>query len=111
MVFLVVRRANYVVGNYFIYCLVPFQGYFQGPGSTPKGFIAWHLFTEYHHLRLAIISLLRARVNNFAAHFAIKCSSFCRMNVGTSMRMACCSLGFDGYESVRTANRLLERTG
>lgn len=62
------------------------------------------------HLRLAILCLLRARANAFAAHFALKCSSFCRMNVGTSRRAPCCSTGYEEYASVTASNRLLERT-
>ena len=63
------------------------------------------------YLRLAALCLLRARLGNFAAHFAIKCSSFCKMNVGTSRRSACASIGYDQYESVFSSNRLLERWG
>ena len=62
-------------------------------------------------LRLAIISLLKATLNNFACHFGIKCSSFCKVNIGTSMRSACTSLGFTVYNSVRSSNKLLERMG
>ena len=64
-----------------------------------------------HDLRLSILALLRARVGNFCAHFAIKCSSFCQINVGTSKRSACNSLGFAFYPSVLSSNKLLERTG
>ena len=64
-----------------------------------------------HDLRLSILALLRARVGNFCAHFAIKCSSFCQINVGTSKRSACDSLGFAFYPSVLSSNKLLERTG
>ena len=48
-------------------------------------------------------------MNNFAAHFGIKCSSFCKVNIGTSMRSACTSLGFTEYVSVWSSNKLLER--
>ena len=41
---------------------------------------------------------------------AIKCSSFCKMNVGTSRRIPCASIGYLPYPSVREANKLLERT-
>ena len=63
------------------------------------------------HLRLAALCLLRARLGNFAAHFAIKCSSFSIMNVGTSRRSPCASIGYDEYRSVFSSNRLLERWG
>lgn len=54
--------------------------------------------------------LLRARQGNFSAHFAVKCSSMCTMNVGTSKRSPCSSLGFSDYNSVRTSNKLTERS-
>lgn len=60
-------------------------------------------------LRLGIIVMLKAMVGAFACHFAIKCSSFCRVNVGTSMRSACCAFGCVAYSSVHEANKLLER--
>ena len=60
-------------------------------------------------LRLGIIVMLKAMEGAFASHFAIKCSSFCRVNVGTSMRSACCAFGCFAYSSVHEANKLLER--
>ena len=62
------------------------------------------------HLRLSIAMMLRGIANAFGCHFGIKCSSFCRVNVGTSMRSACTSVGYCSYESVRLSNKLLERT-
>ncbi|CAL1139816.1 unnamed protein product, partial [Cladocopium goreaui] len=53
--------------------------------------------------------MLKGIMNNFAAHFGIKCSSFCKVNVGTSMRSACTSLGFSDYSSVFLSNKLLGR--
>ncbi len=66
---------------------------------------------SFFDLRLAILSLLKATMNNFACHFGIKCSSFCKVNIGTSMRSACTALGFTCYTSVCTSNKLLERMG
>ena len=40
----------------------------------------------------------------------MKCSSLCRMNIGTSQRGPCCSLGFHEYPSVLLSNKLLERS-
>ncbi|CAL1154504.1 unnamed protein product [Cladocopium goreaui] len=59
---------------------------------------------------LAVVALLRAKIGNSPAHFAMKCSSLCRMNIGTSRRGPCCSLGFHEYPSVLLSNKLLERT-
>lgn len=53
--------------------------------------------------------MLKCKLNAFACHFGIKCSSFCKVNIGTSMRSACTSLGFALYNSVSTSNKLLER--
>ena len=61
------------------------------------------------HPRLAILCLLRAKLRDFAAHFGMKCSSFCSMNRGTSKRTACSSTGFTEYVSVRVSNMLGER--
>ena len=61
--------------------------------------------------RLAILLLLACKGQNFATHFGIKCSSFCKVNVGTSCRTASTPMGFVEYDSVKLANTLLERTG
>ena len=60
--------------------------------------------------RLAILGLLRCTQDDFASHFGIKCSSFSKMNVGTSRRSACDALGNFQYLSVQLGNALLERT-
>lgn len=62
------------------------------------------------HPRLAILGLLRCTQDDFASHFGIKCSSFSKMNVGTSRRSACDALGNFQYLSVQLGNALLERT-
>ena len=61
-------------------------------------------------LRLAILVMLKGVMNNFAAHFGIKCSSFCKVNIGTSMRSACTAMGFTEFASVWSSNMLLERS-
>ena len=61
------------------------------------------------HPRLTILALLRC-TKSFASHFGIKCSSFSKVNVGTSRRSACDALGFSEYLSVQQGNILLERT-
>lgn len=58
---------------------------------------------------LAIIFLLKGRPANFIAWFGIKCSSWTRINVGTSSRSACCSSGDTSQASVMDSNRMLER--
>ena len=56
-----------------------------------------------------MVVMLKCKLNAFACHFGIKCSSFCKVNIGTSMRSACASLGFTTYNSVSISNKLLER--
>jgi hypothetical protein len=68
-----------------------------------------HLDDSHIQLRLAVVCLLRARLGDFSAHFALKCSSLCTMNVGTSKRSPCCSVGFPEYPSVFMSNKLTER--
>ena len=62
-------------------------------------------------LRLCIIFLLKGRVHDFVSWWAIKCSSWTQVNVGTSARAACASLGDLLKASVLEANKMLERTG
>ena len=62
------------------------------------------------NLRLGVLVMLKTVINNFAAHFGIKCSSLCRVNKGTSMRSACSSEGYVGHVSVLISNKLLDRT-
>ena len=60
-------------------------------------------------LRLACYFLLKGKPNNFFVVYGLKCSSFSKMNKGTSKRTECASLGFTDYPSVRLGNQLLER--
>lgn len=72
-----------------------------------------HALTSNHcptQPRLAVLALLRCIVDDFACHFGIKCSSFSKMNIGTSRRSPCSSLGYAEYPSVQLGNILLERT-
>ena len=59
--------------------------------------------------RLAVVVLLKTTWQNFGVHFGLKCSSMCKVNVGTSGRSACSSEGYDRYPSVMLSNMLLER--
>ena len=60
--------------------------------------------------RLATLFMLRTVEGDFGCHLGLKCSSFCKMNVGTSARSACAAIGWEPYESVSLGNMLLERT-
>lgn len=78
-------------------------------GLWSKNGFKHNLSKPIQFLRLAVISLLRARARDFSAHFALKCASFCKMNVGTSKRSPCSSTGFTDYKSVSDSNRMAER--
>ena len=60
------------------------------------------------NLSLAIRSLLHSK-DKFLAWFGMKCSSWSKMNTGTSQRGACCSVGNLDRQSVKYANALGER--
>ena len=70
----------------------------------------WRAYNLPPCLRLVILCILRGKQDDFACHFGIKCSSFSKMNVGTSMRSPHASMGYGAYPSVSNANTLLERT-
>lgn len=53
--------------------------------------------------------LLGDHVDGWICHFGLKCSSWCRINVGTSGRSACCGIGNLSYSSVREANCMASR--
>ncbi|CAL1128905.1 unnamed protein product [Cladocopium goreaui] len=59
---------------------------------------------------LATLFMLRTVEGDFGCHLGLKCSSFCKMNVGTSARSACAAIGWEPYESVSLGNMLLERS-
>ena len=59
-------------------------------------------------LRLGIHTILCCQ-SRFLATFALKCSSWCAVNRGTSKRTPCTSLGFEEYESVSTSNTMASR--
>ena len=58
--------------------------------------------------RLAILALINAKEDALVM-IAMKCSSFCSVNVGTSGRSAICGLGNVLYRSVREANLMMSR--
>lgn len=62
-------------------------------------------------LSLAIIFLLKGKLDDFVSWYGIKCSSWTQVNVGTSTRCPCASLGDILKISVREANQMLERRG
>ena len=66
--------------------------------------------TSSGQLSLAIHSILCGAPNDFLAWFGIKCSSFSKMNIGTSMRSPFASIGCYDHPSVKMANGMLERT-
>ena len=57
-------------------------------------------------IRLAALVMMKGVMNAFACHFGIKCSSLCKVNIGTC---ACTSIGCLLHASVRKSNKLLER--
>ncbi|CAJ1430186.1 unnamed protein product [Effrenium voratum] len=62
-------------------------------------------------LALAILYVIKGNSScGFLALFAIKCSSWCAVNKGTSHRSACSAEGCLEYTSVCEANVMLERT-
>lgn len=65
----------------------------------------------FGQLSLAIIFILKGKMEGFVAWYGIKCSSWTQVNVGTSSRSACASLGDCSKMSVLEANKMLERTG
>lgn len=71
----------------------------------------FHKPNTVHKLRLAILWVLRGLPDDFGIHLGLKCASFSKMNVGTSSRAPCASLGFESFCSVLMGNQLLERMG
>ncbi|CAK9085402.1 unnamed protein product, partial [Durusdinium trenchii] len=49
---------------------------------------------------LGIAAILQCRAGAFLAAFALRCSSWCSINKGTSKRSACASIGYTDYPSV-----------
>ena len=54
--------------------------------------------------------ILRGDVEGFLCHFGLKCSSWCTINAGTSLRSAATSIGNSDYESVCQANQMASRS-
>ena len=59
--------------------------------------------------RLAVAMILRTGPESLV-HFGIKCSSWCQVNIGTSFRSICTSLGDDAKISVEEGNLMCTRT-
>lgn len=60
--------------------------------------------------RTALACMLRGDwQNGWLAHFGLKCSSWVAVNMGTSGRSICCSIGNTDFKSVRDANCLGSR--
>lgn len=79
--------------------------------STQKRLVGYvpSLFWCLPHPRFAIMCILRGDPSGFLTHFGLKCSSWCSVNVGTSGRSACCSVGNVEYPSVLYANKMASR--
>lgn len=74
-------------------------------GSWPHGFSA-----NSQQPSLCLHAILCATPEDFGAWIGIKCSSFSKMNRGTSMRSAFASMGHWLYHSVEMANAMCERS-
>lgn len=61
-------------------------------------------------LSLAIVLILKGKMDQLMVWFGIKCSSWIGVNVGTSGRSPCNPFGRYWYKSVGDANTMLERT-
>lgn len=72
------------------------------------GFPMWNLSTSQNdpfNLRTAIYTILNGNhENGWVCHFGLKCSTWTTINIGTSGRSACSSIGNIQYESVREGN-------
>ena len=79
--------------------------------SVHPSFVSCAANDHSSRLRLACFYILRGKVGEFIALFAMKCSSFCSMNAGTSKRSICNSVGWSEQPSVAYSNKLLERRG
>ena len=60
-------------------------------------------------LSLCLHAILCATPEDFGAWIGIKCSSFSKMNRGTSMRSPFASMGYWHYPSMEIANAMCER--
>ena len=71
--------------------------------AYPHGFVFW--------LRLCVATLLKGKVENLLVLLGMKCSSWSRVNVGTSHRATCCPAGDITKLSVQQANCMAARIG
>lgn len=83
---------------------------FQWVPQQMKAIVSFLFRGDFKHLSLAIVFLLKGRFADFVSWWGIKCSSWTQVNVGTSSRSPCASLGDLLQISVLEANRMLERT-
>lgn len=60
-------------------------------------------------LRLAITTLLRCKMGDVIATFAVCCSSWILTSRGSSWRSVLCPLGNTGFAKVRDANLIASR--
>lgn len=62
-------------------------------------------------LRLAIGSILAGKHGDLLVSLAVCCSSWVRINAGTSLRDALVPEGFEEHRSVASSNLMVSRTG
>ena len=67
------------------------------------------LCASYVHIRLAMTAILNAREDSYVAVFAVVCTSFTAVNVGTHKRSPLNPEGDVSLGYVRTGNLLLAR--
>ena len=77
---------------------------------SDSGFLLLDMCVFQIRLRLAVLFILKGRAHEFICWFAIKCSSWGPMNVGTSQRSAADCIGQTRHRSVLEANGMLERS-
>ena len=66
--------------------------------------------TSPNHLRLALVSILNARMDNFMALFAVVCSSYVTVSAGTHKRTPWNALGDESVDFVMCGNKLASVT-
>ena len=66
--------------------------------------------TSPNHLRLALVSILNARMDNFMALFAVVCSSYVTVSAGTHKRTPWNALGDESVDFVLAGNHLASVT-
>ena len=64
---------------------------------------------NFHWSRLCVTTVLQGRTDDLLVHLGMKCSSWSRVNIGTSMRAICCPAGDLTKLSVKQANCMAAR--